>query len=78
VGGVFVLAHGPTRVEDGRPISTYTPSGRIVDYERDAQLAGVRTMIRDLEGPGEPNAVILAIQAAFDINREKPGVFARA
>jgi hypothetical protein len=26
-------------------------TGRIVDYERDAALAGVRAMIRDLEGP---------------------------
>ena len=25
--------------------------GRIVDYEREAALAGVRTMIHDLEGP---------------------------
>ena len=43
--------------------------GRIVDYEREAALAGVRTMIHDLEGPGNPNPVVLAVKAAFDLNK---------
>ena len=42
--------------------------GRIVDYEREAALAGVRTMIHDLEGPADPNPVVLAVKAAFDLN----------
>lgn len=29
-------------------------------------------MIQDLEGPGEPNSIILAIKAAFDVSRQKP------
>ena len=62
--------------EDERP-RCFTLILAQVDYERDAALAGVRAMIRDLEGPGEPNAAILAIQAAFDIKRAKP-VFAAA
>ena len=63
--------------------------GRIVDYEREAALAGVRTMIHDLEGPvrraasfvrrsvdstisntqADPNPVVLAVKAAFDLNK---------
>ena len=40
-----------------------------VDYEREAALAGVRTMIHDLEGPADPNPVVLAVKAAFDLNK---------
>ena len=43
--------------------------GRIVDYGREAALAGVRTMIHDLEGPADPNPVVLAVKAAFDLNK---------
>ena len=46
--------------------------GRLVDYEREAALAGVRKMIADLEGPADPNPIILAIRAAFDVSRAKP------
>lgn len=45
-------------------------TGRIVDYERDATLTGVRKMISDLEGPSDPNPFILAIRAAFDVKRK--------
>ena len=56
------------------PTRTDAPSqaktGRIVDYERDATLTGVRKMISDLEGPSDPNPFILAIRAAFDVKRK--------
>ena len=47
-------------------------TGRLVDYEREATLAGVRKMIADLEGGGDPNSIILAVKAAFDVTRAKP------
>ena len=34
-------------------------TGRLVDYEREATLAGVRKMIADLEGPTDPNDFVL-------------------
>ena len=37
--------------------------GRIVDYEREAALAGVRTMIHDLEGPVRRAASFLRREA---------------
>lgn len=43
-----------------------------MDYEREAALAGVRKMIADLEGAGDPNPIILAVKAAFDVSRAKP------
>ena len=38
--------------------------GRIVDYEREAALAGVRTMIHDLEGAEAASCDFYAIDAA--------------
>ena len=29
----------------------------------------MRTMIHDLEGPADPNPVVLAVKAAFDLNK---------
>ena len=41
--------------------------GRIVDYEREAALAGVRTMIHDLEGPVR-RSVLCIRRDAVDVN----------
>ncbi|KAH8046849.1 ATPase [Aureococcus anophagefferens] len=72
----------PTRARDIASAAGWTRSrrrtreqelaktGRIVDYERDATLTGVRKMISDLEGPSDPNPFILAIRAAFDVKRK--------
>ena len=49
--------------------------GRIVDYEREAALAGVRTMIHDLEGPVRRAASIVrrdAVDATPNAGRPEP------
>ena len=51
-----------------RTLTSLTALGAM-DYEREAALAGVRTMIHDLEGPADPNPVVLAVKAAFDLKK---------
>ena len=46
--------------------------GRIVDYEREAALAGVRTMIHDLEGPVRRAASFFMLRGATPSTRHHP------
>ena len=69
------VGHGGRARPTDRPTpggSNRSGAGSQVDYEREAALAGVQKMIADLEGGGDPNSIILAVKAAFDVTRAKP------